>query len=127
VSKVRNIFLDCYQSKSGLAHQSLYDRGILHRDISIGNVFISDDPDNSQGVAGFLGDLDMAKVYDPNKLATEIPLEEAERLVKMTGSGTVTVMHVSICRLFFTDPGGPREQRNSCLCPFYSTLLQSKS
>jgi Fungal protein kinase len=115
-----------YQSKFALAHQSLYDYGILHRDVSIGNVFISDDPDNSHGVAGFLGDLDMAKVYDPNKLATEIPLEEAERLVKMTGSGTVTVMRASIYT-FFLLTAGPRAQRSSCPYPFYLILPQTKS
>ena len=40
-----------------LAHAALYDRGLLHCDISGGNVMLSLDP-QEQGAAGFITDFD---------------------------------------------------------------------
>lgn len=42
-----------------IGHQSLYDKGILHRDISPNNLMINEDPDNSSW-SYFLTDLDLA-------------------------------------------------------------------
>ncbi|KIM31650.1 hypothetical protein M408DRAFT_236276 [Serendipita vermifera MAFF 305830] len=71
-------------------HKSLYDHGILHRDISIGNVFIQADNTDTNATAGFLADLDMAKVYDPTKLSQVNGIEQAMKLVRERGSGKVT-------------------------------------
>jgi hypothetical protein len=71
-----------------LGHETLFKYGIIHRDISIGNVFISDDSD---ATPGFLGDLDMAKVFDANKLAKLIGPESAQKMVKYANQGSVTV------------------------------------
>ena len=71
-----------------LGHENLINIGILHRDISIGNVFISDGAPNA---AGFLGDLDLAKVYDVDRLSGVIGRDHAQTLVKSTKSGSMTV------------------------------------
>ncbi|KAI0369975.1 hypothetical protein BV20DRAFT_1113440 [Pilatotrama ljubarskyi] len=43
------------------AHKFLYDQGILHRDISAGNILLAEDP-AQQGTAGFLTDLEFARM-----------------------------------------------------------------
>ena len=42
---------------SGL--RALHDRGIIHGDISLGNLFLG----TTKDIPGFVGDLDLAKVY----------------------------------------------------------------
>ncbi|KIM23225.1 hypothetical protein M408DRAFT_332430 [Serendipita vermifera MAFF 305830] len=83
-------------------HETLYANGILHRDISIGNVFISDsDQSDPRTTLGFLADLDMAKVYDEAKLAGMIGEESAKLLVKSTtGSITGTAQFMSLSLLY---------------------------
>ncbi|KIM31569.1 hypothetical protein M408DRAFT_235221 [Serendipita vermifera MAFF 305830] len=83
-------------------HEALYANGILHRDISIGNVFISDsDHSVPSATQGFLADLDMAKVYDEAKLAGLIGEESAKLLVKSTtGSITGTAQFMSLSLLY---------------------------
>ena len=38
--------------------RALHERGIIHRDVSLGNLFL----DMTEDIAGFVGDLDLAKV-----------------------------------------------------------------
>ncbi|KIM31571.1 hypothetical protein M408DRAFT_20814 [Serendipita vermifera MAFF 305830] len=83
-------------------HETLYANGILHRDISIGNVFISN-PDQSDPstTLGFLADLDMAKVHDEEKLAGMIGKKSAKLLVKSTtGSIAGTTQFMSLSLLY---------------------------
>ena len=39
--------------------RALHDRGIIHGDISLGNLFLG----STKDIPGFVGDLDLAKVY----------------------------------------------------------------
>ena len=52
---------------------------------------MSQSPTESQNPLGFLADLDMAKVYDKDKLPKVIGEQRALTLVKSTNSGSVTV------------------------------------
>ncbi|KIM31568.1 hypothetical protein M408DRAFT_235220 [Serendipita vermifera MAFF 305830] len=83
-------------------HESLYEHGILHRDISIGNVFISDaGHSNSNAAGGFLADLDMAKVHDEAKLAQLIGKKMAKSLIKLTTesiTGTAQFMSLPLLK-----------------------------
>lgn len=45
------------------AHQAAYNAGVLHRDISLGNIMIVDDEEDIKG--GMLIDWDLCKVIDP--------------------------------------------------------------
>ena len=47
-------------------HENMYEKGILHRDISFGNILICDDDTNDMKDAGMLIDLDHAK-YSSNR------------------------------------------------------------
>ncbi|KAG6025878.1 hypothetical protein E4U19_002897 [Claviceps sp. Clav32 group G5] len=49
-------------------HQSLYEAGILHRDISINNLMINEESETNQSFPYFLIDLDHAIKVDPNVL-----------------------------------------------------------
>ncbi|KAI0641615.1 hypothetical protein C8Q79DRAFT_1106513 [Trametes meyenii] len=60
------------------AHKFLWDQKILHRDISAGNVLLSDYPEDV-GAAGFLTDLDLASI-------------EADAEIKSTETGTLQFM-----------------------------------
>lgn len=93
-----------FRSNIVTGHEGLYNHGILHRDISIGNVFMSSP---GQANPGFLADLDMAKVYDEEKLASLIGSEEASNLVKATtGSITVGSLVYSNPRVYSPCPAG---------------------
>jgi Fungal protein kinase len=52
--------LPCLPSpaNSPIGLRALYKRGIIHGDISLGNLFLG----TTEEVAGFIGDLDLAKV-----------------------------------------------------------------
>jgi hypothetical protein len=52
---------------------------------------MSQSPADGQNPLGFLADLDMAKVYDKDKLSEVIGEQRALALVKSTDSGSVTV------------------------------------
>ena len=54
-------------------HESMYEKGILHRDISSGNILICDDDADDTKDAGMLIDLDHAK-YSAERRA--VPLEK---------------------------------------------------
>ncbi|KAG2136358.1 uncharacterized protein EDB93DRAFT_1339467 [Suillus bovinus] len=45
-------------------HQGLVEQGILHRDMSPGNIFVGD-PDCTEGWEGFVADLELASVAQP--------------------------------------------------------------
>ncbi|KAI0667496.1 hypothetical protein C8Q78DRAFT_1082214 [Trametes maxima] len=47
------------------AHKFLWDQKILHRDISAGNILLSDYPEEV-GAAGFITDLDLARTLEPD-------------------------------------------------------------
>ncbi|KAH9843517.1 uncharacterized protein C8Q71DRAFT_728758 [Rhodofomes roseus] len=63
-------------------HQYLYEKGILHRDISPGNMFLWTGP--LAAAAGFLSDLDMARV-DESVLGHPVHQEVAEPVLKAIG------------------------------------------
>ena len=48
-----------------IAHQAAYNAGVLHRDISLGNIMIVDD-DEETIKGGMLIDWDLCKVIDPS-------------------------------------------------------------
>jgi hypothetical protein len=52
---------------------------------------MSQSPADIQNLLGFLADLDMAKVYDKDKLSKGTGEQRALALVKSTNSGSVTV------------------------------------
>ena len=111
------VSVNLFSSHFDLGHETLYNNGILHRDISIGNVFISTDPRCSHGAVGFLGDLDMAKFYEPIKLSEVIGVEKTKQLVKESNSGGVTVrvrlLHMASWLIDIL-----RERHNSWLCHY---------
>jgi hypothetical protein len=47
-----------FHADASLGLRALYERGIIHGDISLGNLFLG----MSKEIAGFIGDLDLAKV-----------------------------------------------------------------
>ena len=57
--------------------RSLRLRGVNHRDISIGNVFIAEDPE----LGGFLADLDLSSIFDFSFVEQHCP-ELVEKLKK---------------------------------------------
>jgi serine/threonine protein kinase len=63
---VRRSIRDMCSSNSKAGHQKLFERGILHRDISIGNVLITEDE-----TKGFLIDLDHAIRINRNENSGE--------------------------------------------------------
>ncbi|KAI0359900.1 hypothetical protein OH77DRAFT_1419248 [Trametes cingulata] len=65
------------------AHKFLYDQGILHRDISAGNILLSAEP-APQGAAGFLTDLEFARIEDDN-----LEVRTTETVHPPTGYGRV--------------------------------------
>ncbi|KAG2127311.1 uncharacterized protein EDB93DRAFT_1109321 [Suillus bovinus] len=50
----------------GIRHQRLVEQGILHRDLSPGNIFVGGGPDCAEGWEGFVADLDLASVAQPD-------------------------------------------------------------
>ncbi|KDR72581.1 hypothetical protein GALMADRAFT_1343166 [Galerina marginata CBS 339.88] len=53
-----------------IAHRNLYDRGILHRDISAGNILLIEA--QNAPIRGFLSDLEFARVKSPNMRTREV-------------------------------------------------------
>lgn len=51
-------------TNSPLGHQFLYNQGILHRDVSAGNMLLSIDPNANDDNAGFITDIEYALVAD---------------------------------------------------------------
>jgi tRNA A-37 threonylcarbamoyl transferase component Bud32 len=68
---------------SPLAHKLLHEQGILHADISYGNMFLSESP--ADHVYGFLADLDLASVDD--KALDRLPEDMANTLREQRGKG----------------------------------------
>ena len=61
-----------------VGHKYLYERGVLHRDISPGNILIKWRPDSEPSVSGCLIDLDHAKKGNPssemsNRFVDDVP------------------------------------------------------
>ncbi|KAF9457835.1 hypothetical protein BDZ94DRAFT_1202158 [Collybia nuda] len=55
-------------------HKFLHEQGILHRDISIGNVLLSDNDQPEPGAEGFITDLDFAGISEVSRtVTTEVP------------------------------------------------------
>lgn len=59
-----------------LAHKALYDKGILHRDISAGNILLYEDENKEPGHHAFLTDLEFARIpystIETNRLDTQM-------------------------------------------------------
>ena len=90
-----------------LGHQWLFQQGVLHRDISAGNILLSANPHPKSGEEGFITDLDLAKVLHEKfqvsaeevvvrrsvRLVTSRPGGDATRITSsaVTGGATITV------------------------------------
>jgi hypothetical protein len=70
-SKTNKVFVD---------HKKLYDGGILHRDISFGNILICDDDDDETKDAGMLIDLDHSKYSAKTRSVPRHPIMDEETL-----------------------------------------------
>ncbi|KAG8947121.1 hypothetical protein FRC04_010972 [Tulasnella sp. 424] len=66
-----------------IALEALYDRNILHRDISEGNILLYADEDAVQGNLAFLTDFGLAMKIDPN---TKLPLPSSVKHDHITGT-----------------------------------------
>ena len=69
------------------AHKSLYHQGILHGDVSYGNVFLTESDED--GVYGFLADLDLASLED--KALEKLPEETAKIMRQQRDKGPRSV------------------------------------
>jgi serine/threonine protein kinase len=49
-----------------VAHKFLYDQGILHRDVSAGNILLSYEKNPREGCEGFITDVEYAHVTRPS-------------------------------------------------------------
>jgi tRNA A-37 threonylcarbamoyl transferase component Bud32 len=70
-----------------LAHKALHDQGILHGDISYGNTFLFESPQDH--FYGFLADLDLASVNDT--ALDKLPKDTADILKEQRGKGPRSV------------------------------------
>ncbi|KAF8344924.1 hypothetical protein F5887DRAFT_235756 [Amanita rubescens] len=59
-------------------HKNMYDKGILHRDISSGNILICDDDDDETKDAGMLIDLDHSKYSAKTRVVPKHPIMDEE-------------------------------------------------
>ena len=69
------------------AHKALYDQGILHGDLSYGNTFLFESPQDH--IYGFLADLDLASVDDT--ALDKLPKDTADILKEQRGKGLRSV------------------------------------
>lgn len=68
-----------------LAHQFLYRQGILHRDISAGNILLALDPETAlPGCEGFLADLEFARIHEDQPSEAETSLINAMQKLSTT-------------------------------------------
>lgn len=88
----RGLILIADISWGSSAHRYLYYKGILHRDISIGNILISPDGINAEKTSGCLIDLDYAKKtsIDPKPPTVNSPQQD-ERSSKIRQGVSLTL------------------------------------
>ncbi|KAF8067467.1 hypothetical protein FPV67DRAFT_1137104 [Lyophyllum atratum] len=67
-----------------LAHRFLWDQGILHRNISAGNILLAKDSNTAQnGAGGFLTDFEFARLPSEIRQSEQVPaLKETEAMTK---------------------------------------------
>ncbi|KAJ3542782.1 hypothetical protein NM688_g5938 [Phlebia brevispora] len=82
-------------------HKYLYENGILHRDVSAGNVLLAQHP--QPGMEGFITDLDYARVGETSRVAEQA--KAAGKSVPHGGhiTGTYQFMSIRILRLMWLD------------------------
>ena len=94
-----------------IAHEAAFDAGVLHRDISAGNIMIVDDDEpNIRG--GMLIDWDLSKVIDPDEsntahqyTRTVSKMSDAARLLSPDISpGNVAVHGCGSCPTILNSP-----------------------
>ena len=56
------MFIDPFLITLSTGHQFLYDQGILHRDISVGNILLSSEKRPKPGHEGFVMDVEYAHI-----------------------------------------------------------------
>ena len=69
------------------AHKALHDQGILHGDLSYGNTFLFESPQDH--IYGFLADLDLASVNDT--ALDKLPKDAANTLKEQREKGPRSV------------------------------------
>ena len=71
---------------------ALYERGVDHRDVSIGNVFLGTDPSKP---AGFIADLDLSSISDEAIKAAYPTPTEYEAIINKLKHGEWRTVRVS--------------------------------
>ncbi|THH07610.1 hypothetical protein EW146_g9263 [Bondarzewia mesenterica] len=100
-------------------HRFLYDQGILHRDISAGNILLAAHPLNApQGHEGFITDLEFARV-EGEILTAESTVEQVPSMINLNDS-TVPMTRV---RTQFTSAGAQRGAIMTGTLQFMATEL----
>ena len=94
-------------SLSCVGHRVALTRaGVLHRDISVGNVLIVDNPDDPDTFAGFLHDFDyssMSRDVPDESYATLTGVALAEKLIAEADAGTLKERTVRVhCLIYRT-------------------------
>ena len=90
-----HVFACEFTFNTSAGHQFLYENGILHRDVSAGNILLASEDNPEDGAEGFITDVEFAHLADGEIHAVTDDASPAKELVPRGAVMTVSLIKLS--------------------------------